>query len=387
MRLAFVYGSFSSSIHGGFKVEDLYVRKGLTGSESFFFNTVRGLAERGHEVTAYCQCEAEVRRAENLGGAAVRQLDQLGACADFDAVLTWNEPNYLRGVDPKVRRICVQQLNDFRSYCSPDWDAYVDDYFFPSAAHRAYMVESEKLPEGKCHVMANSINAEMFLNTQAKLIPGKIVYCSSPDRGLHWLLNFFPQIRARVPHASLHVFYRLKPWLDQVRYNEDEVGRRARYIDECLRRLGENGERGVWLHGSVPNEQMIRELKSAEVFAYPCDTTRYTEGFSVATLDACASGAAPIISDCDALGSIYAHAVHMIPGRPGGKAAEWIDTIARVLEDQRFRDTIAARALKFAEGQTRQARADQWEEAILRLILPAAIAPLPPKSVAQVSFR
>lgn len=367
MRLTFVYGAFSSQIHGGFKIEDLYVRKGLTGSESFFFNTVRGLAERGHTVSAYCQCESVVERAENLGGARVAPLDHFGPPADTQAVIVWNEPNYLREVFQGPRRICVQQLNDFRSYCPPDYDQFVDRYYFPSEAHRAYMIQAEALPSGKCGVMSNSTNLEMFDGATAQ-IPGKIVYCSSPDRGLHWLLNFFPQIRARVPGASLHVFYRLKPWLETVRYNDDEVGRRARYIDECLRRLGESGERGVWIHGPTPNVEMARELLSAQVFAYPCDTVRYTEGFSVATLDACASGAAPIISDCDALGSIYAKAAHVIPGRPGGRANEWIDTIVRALEDDEFRASIARRARAFAADQSRQARAAQWESELQRVL-------------------
>ena len=38
-------------------------------------------------------------------------------------------------------------------------------------------------------------------------MPGRVIWCSSADRGLHWLLSQWPKIKEAVPYASLKVFY------------------------------------------------------------------------------------------------------------------------------------------------------------------------------------
>lgn len=371
MRIVVIYGRFSSGGPNSFDVKRLYKTKGLTGSESFFFNTVRGLAELGHQVQAFCDTSEELEAADTLAGAGVFRLESSARMMDkVDAVLAWNEPDLLRMFPGGPLRICVQQLNDF-NYCYAGFDEHVDVYAFPSEMHRAFMGETYKIPPTRSVVLPNSLNPEFYEGAEERR-PLSVAYCSSPDRGLHWLLEYWPAIRQRVPDAQLRIYYKVEPWLNSVRqlwYDHGlkewyEIGFRARYVEECLRRLGRAGEHGVHLIGPISNQEMARELMRTEVFAYPCDTVRWTEGFSVAVLDACAAGCVPLISDIDAIGAVHGHAAQVLPGRPQSQDDAWIDAIVAGLTDEEFRQETRARLAPHVAAHSRQNAAERWTEII-----------------------
>ena len=190
--------------------------------------------------------------------------------------------------------------------------------------------------------------------THAK-IPHRVAHCSSPDRGLHHLLGAWPEIRRAVPDATLHVFYRLAPWIrgfDQTPYFPpiEPLRKRANYVEECLRRFHERGGMGVTLRDSVSRETIEREMAQAEVLAYPCDTTTWSEGFSCTVLEACAARACPVISDCDALGSVYAD-LDPVPRGPGWVKA-WTARVIEALLSETVRDEQNERAYRLASKLT-----------------------------------
>lgn len=368
MKVALIYGRFCSGGLNAFDVSTLYQSKGLTGSESFFFNTARGLAARGHQVQVFCDAVHESYQAPNLDGASVYKLSSNAKLdPNVDVVLAWNEPDLLRLVPKTALRVCVQQLNDF-GFCQPGYDKHVNLYAFPSEKHRQFMVESNRLDPARTVVVPNSINLEFYEGEEERR-RHSVAYCSSPDRGLHWLLEYWPQVRARVPDAQLRVYYKVQSWLDGSRdlwYDYGlrewwEGGFRARYVEECLKRLGRAGENGLTLVGPISNAEMARELMRTEVLAYPCDTLRWTEGFSVTIMDALAAGCVPLISDVDAIGDVYGSVAHVIPGRPRSQDPMWIDGIVRALTDGDVQVATRERAKVFVEKQTRQIRAEQWE--------------------------
>lgn len=368
MKAALIFGRFSAC-HAVYDIDGLYRTKGLTGSESSFFNTVRGLRELGWEVVVYVDCVAEKMVASTLEGASVRSYDHVGEIdKTFDAALSWSEPPSLHRVPPGVLRVCAQQLNDF-DYCTPGYDSYVDLYVFPSDNHRDYMSDLAHLDRRKTRVIPNSINLEHYDNgEEISRDRSRIVYCSSPDRGLHHLLYWFPRIRRRVPEATLRVYYEYQKfyektsflWHNQTKWYE--LGFRSRHTNECFRRLGKRGENGIYLVGNVSNVDMSRELRRSRLLAYPCDPVSYTEGFSVSVMDACAAGCVPLISDRDAIGSVYSGAAEIIPGAPGENEKQWLDSIERALTDDDYANVVSTRARAFAQGFSRQKVAQQWDD-------------------------
>ncbi len=356
-RIVMIYGEFSSAIHGAFDIDGLYKRVGLTGSESSFFNLARSLCEHGHEVTVFADVLAPATgpavHESGFNAVPIRHIEKLASLPEINAVIAWNEPDYLRFAPPGVKRLCDQQLNDF-GYCRvPGWERLVDQWVSPSENHRQNVMTG--LP-GSCVVIPNSVDPDLFAGPAPARHPHRVIWCSSPDRGLHHLLGMWPLVRARVPDAELKIFYRLAPWLERVRDLNDEAGRRARYIETVLPRLLPMGVEVVDL---VPNERMALELRSAAVLAYPCDPIRYTEGFGCSVLDAAAAGCLPIISDADALPMVHGGAAYVVKGKPGEQRALWADTIAGIANprDPRWDTAMRSHAEKHARGRVAQ----QWE--------------------------
>lgn len=379
MRIALIFSRKCSTYleGGGFDIENLYEKQALTGSESGLFNTAKGLCELGHEVEVFCKVDRPWLNVEKLAGASIFPEEASSSSYHYlqhllyhDAFISWNDPDHLPAGPTRGIKICNQQLNDF-SISETAYDRRTDAYTFPSLAHAEFMTKHCKLKPEKVHVVPNSTNLEFFdRNVQKE--PGSVVYISSPDRGLHHLLDIWPKVRQHTPWATLKIFYRFWPWYEAVKDLDDLIGQRARHIRRRLLELGENGENrgknGVWLMGPVNNKELAKILCRTQVLAYPCAPIRFTEGFSIAVLDACAAGVVPIISDADALPSIYAGIAEIIPNtRKRENISLWAATIALYLINDKRRAEKSAQVVQFSRNFSRQIVAQKWEDLIFKL--------------------
>ena len=363
MKIALLCGKYSTGLHGQIDAENLFEGRPLTGSESSFFNVAKGLAELGNEVNVYCDVAKPVEKSDKLAGASIYHIDN-DPPYDYDAYISLNEPDQFRRLPKDIRglRIVQMQLNDF-PYCQPGFEEYADIYAFLSPVQRKHILSvTPVIDEKKAHWLPNSINLEIsepYKNLPK--IPHSMIWCSSPDRGLHRILEIFPDIRNQIPDATLKIFYRFDPWYLGHKDHNSQVGARARFIGECLERLGRNGENGVHFIGPISNVLLAKELAQTEILPYTCDCMSFTEGFSVSIMDACRAGCVPIISDTDAIGDIYKNVAYVIRGKVHDRKQEWIDTIVRTMNDPKLRKAISTRARNFAQRFSRQHVSRLWE--------------------------
>jgi glycosyltransferase involved in cell wall biosynthesis len=364
MKICLIFSSKCSTYlpENGFNIDGLYDTQALTGSESGIFNVARGLSELGHSVDVFCRVMKPYLAVERLAGANVYPQNT-PMSAGYDAYIAWNDADHLPSERTRGVKICSQQLNDF-SISESVYDRRTDLYAFPSKVHLDFMVERSRLKPEKCIVVPNSTNLEFF-QPDAEKEDGSVVYISSPDRGLHHLLDIFPLVRARVKNAKLKIYYRFWPWYEVTKFGDDLVGQRARSIRNNLLKLGQNGENGVTLVGPINNKKLANVLSSTMVLAYPCLPVQFTEGFSIAILDACAAGCVPVISDVDALPSIYENVACIVTGNPGKKLNEWADKISYLLTNERARTDAAKKAVSFAGQYSRQEVSKMWERVIM----------------------
>ena len=301
-----------------------------TGSEIGWRRIVEGLRALGHTVS------------RPTGGNS--DADHV------DVEITINEPDTLRGSAAPLR-ICMFWLNDF-SFCKEGFDDHVDLYFSPSEAHRQKAIGDWGAPRPE-KWSVNYLGCDGAGGADdAVRCPGRAVYCSSPDRGLHRVLEAWPSIKRNVPGATLRIFYRLAPWLRQFDttpyYPPIERNRgRALYIEEALARLSDP-KWGVTVLDSVSHDEVLREMREAEVLVHPCDSMSWSEGYSVTVADACASGCAPAISDADALGEVWRD----LDPVPFGQWGQWRDHVVRLLTDEPYRRSINEKAAKLAQERT-----------------------------------
>ena len=379
-RVAVALGKLGSRIHGTLDARRSFDDEGAfaTGTVSGFWTIVWGLAELGYEVDAFADVKEDVANVAHLGGANVFHIDAWEKWsaisvdeewgAGYDAFVSILE-NDLLDLAPKNKpRICVQWLNDF-SYAKANPLDVVDLFVSPSHTHADHMVRKVLIPRGKIAVVPLASNPEFF--TEQERRPLSIAYASSPDRGLHHLLEMWPDIRRRAPGTELRVYYRIGPWLDDILLEKSQHGskhwKRADAINKAFAALGTNGENGLFVVGQLTTSKMAAELCRTEVLAYPCDPVKFTEGFSVTVLDACAAGCMPIISGIDAFPELWTGAAKIIPGRPGdvGAREEWIRTIVgTLLAGDEEKAALREKARARARHLSRRNIARRWDEII-----------------------
>lgn len=353
---------------GPFDTTALYTsERGLTGSENSFWNAVRALDARGHEVVVTANTTQQIPSI--LGGATVLPIELDNDTLpnfpkDCDAYLTWNEPDLLRFVPKEKTRIACHQIGSF-GHCYGGYDKYVDQFVLLSETHRKYVMETTSIDPLKLRIIPNSIDLSFYENAKDISKRGAIAFISSADRGLHRMIEIFKEVRKRVPHATLHVFYEWKKLYEKQSTYQTFNGLRLRYINTLLEEMGTEGQCGLYLHGSVSTRDMIDFLcQEVRVFAYPCEPVAFTETFSVATLDACAAGCVPIISDADALGEIYGGSTVVIPGKPMGQIDTWVNYIENALVNNEMARKLSETALSFSRKFDVKEVGKNWEEFI-----------------------
>jgi len=385
MRIAFVYGPFclgGSDTGGnhvsGFSFSDVWGDpRGLTGSELSFFRIAQECRARGNEVHVYTFGRGPMP--SSWEGLSLHPYSRFGpdvsSPSAFEAVCSWNEAEVLRvvpgGQDGPVR-MCNLQINDF-VHCRPGFGDIVDVWTSPSSSHRQMVLSKPAHPvhlrpgdppyayvpdPGRWEVLTNGCDPTNYDDLRAagvEKVPGRVIWGSSPDRGLHWLLQEWPKIRRAAPHAHLKIFYKVMKWADNIvahPYGDPtilEQIRRAYYIKEALRRLAPHG---VELVDSVSRRQIDREMAEAEVLAYSCDPVSWTEGFSVTLMEGCAARSCPVSTAVDALPEIYGGHIPLVPVPVKDHMSEFSDYVVRGLTDPQFRDETNSRAHELAMSYT-----------------------------------
>ena len=376
LRIALLFGPLCLSFRGSFDFTALRSDpRGLTGSELGFTRIAQELHALGHTVDLFTVSEQT-----EWDGMRVRPWGESGQ-DEYDAAIAINEPDLLRGVKARLR-VCESWLNDW-TFAQKDFDKHVDLFVSPSESHRQraltdpdwrHVNVTPNTPRGTFMFapdpnkwLAIELGCDPERYAGFAKVSGRVIHSSSPDRGLHLLLQAWPSIKRAVPHAHLRIFYRLEPWLrgfDKTPYFPpiENLRHRALYIEEALRRLS-GSEWGIELCDSVSRERIEREMAEAEVLAYPCDPVNsYTEGFSCSTLEGCAARACPVISDADAFKTLY---TGHCPVVPRGNWDEWRDTVIRALTDREWREGWNDKADAFARRHTWKAHAERLEAAIV----------------------
>jgi glycosyltransferase involved in cell wall biosynthesis len=331
-----------------------------TGSEVGWVRIVEGLRALGHTVHSLAPGDR--------GAIDWLLLDKPDAPQGLDVLISINEPDSLRDhrvtqPQPAPLHICEFWLNQF-TFCAPEFDNYVDMYVSPSQAHLDQVLGAWQA-QSPAKWIVNQLGCDPDIYPRVVKVPGRVVHCSSPDRGLHRLLEAWPHIKRAVPHATLLIFYQLDKWLrgfdDTGYFPAIEKNRgRALYVEEALKRLS-GPEWGIEVLDSIDRVTLARELAQAEVMAYPCETISWSEGFSCSTLEACAAEACPIITDCDAFADVY----RSLDPVPVGNWQDWRDRVILALTDAEFRREMNGRAKNLAEGLTWKRHVKQLETDIL----------------------
>jgi len=296
--------------------------RGLTGSEVTNLMQAIEAAKHGYDVTMYSNFTHE----SETFGIKFAQWSKWpeDSKKNWYSAFATIHPAGLQNLKPGTLRILNQQVNDF-GYCS-GWEQYTDIVTALSHAHQKHLSQFTNFKNWI--VLPNGCNPAEYHDGPRN--NKKLVFASSPDRGLHWLLELFPRLKKRVPDAECHVYYNYQDNAVQAYKDrgEDELSNRFKYIDSVLPKLSKIG---VFHHKSASRQEMARVFSEYRILAYTCDPVRFTEGFSCTTLEAAVAGCLPVICGTDALGEIYGSIVPTTPPPYIANKDHYFDNLVKYL--------------------------------------------------------
>lgn len=258
---------------------------GLGGSETAFIQAAKALASHGHDVRCYCDCDRPGIYDE-VHFNNISQFQSQVASVPPDILIVSRWPEFLSM--PNNAGLRVLWLHDMPS----DENRLMSNLFQTdivmglSNFHIAEYLE--KTPELRDYFFQtrNGVDLDLINKNLLKIkVPGKMVYTSRPERGLHhFLKDIFPRILKERPDAKLYFC--------NYSIADLQVGDNIKQVNEfCLMEASKYPENVINL-GHLPKAELYKHISSAEVLVYP---TGFPEISCITVLEAQACGT-PVVT-------------------------------------------------------------------------------------------
>jgi len=203
----------------------------------------------------------------------------------------------------------------------------------------------------------------------------KMVWSSSPNRGLPRLLEIFTEIERQVPDVELDIFYGFDCWeaFAKMRNAHDELGQIRAHKDRIQEAIAASRGR-VRHHGRVDQTRLAKAFLAARVWGYPTD---FPETSCITAMEAQAAGCVPVCTALAALPETVKHGILIAPENPLGVRV-FVDACVKLLLDDQVHATYAEPGRRHAlQNLSWRALAADWEAAIRRWLSEVAVNPLP----------
>jgi glycosyltransferase involved in cell wall biosynthesis len=268
--------------------------RGIGGSETAMAEMAWRLARRGHDVVCYAPVPFTGHR--EWRGAVWHPLKD----ADFNEDGLW------------ILSRCPEVLDKFgdRRPDQPRW-ILCQDILYPTYSQERVEKADRVLPLTEEHrilmernlpymrnasVSSNGIRADLMRQVEAEgsitRNHKKIMWASSPDRGLLNLLGIFERALEYVPDLELHAFY----GFDNINKMAKQYSWMGEARDRILARM-KNIPNVHW-RGRVDQITLYREWLSSGMWVYPTD---FFETSCITCMEAQALGAVPLVTPIGAL--------------------------------------------------------------------------------------
>ncbi len=371
---------------------DTVAKNGIGGSETMALEVAKRLAKMGHAVRMFGHCTPTM---EGVFDGVLYLDASKYPNTECDVLISSRKPQTVDDqwrLKAKARVLwvhdihCGDELNFVRDLrfdrilCLTDW-------------HKRFFLSCyPRINPAKVEIMRNAIDLSRFAGTENR-DPHRAIYSSSPDRGLEALLECWPEIRRRVPDATLHVFYGFFNWETSARMCNDEPA--LRFIAH-LKHLAQNTE-GVVFRDRVNQRELAREFMRSGVFTYP---QWFDETSCITAMEAMEAGCEIVASNKAGLGEtvrIAGRAARLIDwGRDDHDQAtaltpEYREEFVEQVVDAMLNGNHTRISDKRAEGLEKwltndlNKRAEEWDEFLLRLVAEMTERVVPPFHDAEVA--
>ena len=363
LKIAF-WGA-GTGIWGAVHPDVLKEDRQLGGAEVALVHVSRGLTQLGHDVTVFHgDCPHEMLYFTQGAGHSSyrwRPANMYNPRSCYDALILWDNSDICQ-YDPCAHSVilsthCNTQPH-LRDHYRIDWTVMVSEWQRKTLCQQYRTLSTES-----SEVIPLGVGLSRYEETVAAEA-NRVIYCSSPDRGLHHLLRIWPQVREQIPDAELHIFYSFAGF-ERVKWQMSEYAAIWWYVKSHL------GQPGVFNHGPVGQLALAKEQMKAALMAYPSDLFIDGETFCIAVLECMAAGTPTLISDATALPGVYGNAAAIL-SRPI-EDEHWVGAIVRLLTEEDLRKVYIERGLEFAREHTWDKAVEAWDKTIRQRVQEARL--------------
>lgn len=252
------------------------LKTGTGGSEEAIVQLAPRLAKLGWDVTVFNNCPKE----ETRDGVKWVRYERFNPRDIFNILIGWRNNPYL---EPKVAAKKYVDMHDVpTNYFTPDTLKGVK-LFVKSEYHKSLF---KGLADDQFVIIPNGIDSAQF--TDPDRVENNLVWTSSYDRGLEYLLGMWADLRKEVPDITVDVAYGFDL------FDQSALGQTDRGKAWKAKMLNMLNQEGVIHHGRLNSEDVALLYKKADVWAYPTD---FPEIDCITATKAMAAGAIPVTTD------------------------------------------------------------------------------------------
>jgi Tfp pilus assembly protein PilF/glycosyltransferase involved in cell wall biosynthesis len=269
---------------------DSFKHQGLGGSESALTYMAQEISRCGKEVIVFCKTDAPGL----YNGVYYERIERFAAFIQrtiIDIFISVRSPDiFAAPIKARLKALWLHDAADqphLLSLHDESIRSQIDCYITLSQWQTQGLVEKFDLPKDKIFVSRNGVKRQYF-KTYRNRRKQRLVYTSTPFRGLEVLLRIFPEIRKQVHDAELFVYSSMSVYGFSAQEDQERFGH---IYKSCQ-------QPGVTLVGSIPQKELARELSHAKVFVYP---NIFNETSCIAALEGQAAGLPVVASERGAL--------------------------------------------------------------------------------------
>ena len=253
------------------------LKTGTGGSEEAIIQLAPRLAKLGWDVTVYNNCPKE----ETRDGVKWTRFERFNPRDIFNVLISWRNNAFIVSKVANKKLIDVHDVPMVNLYPNESMKDVV--CLVKSQYHRSLF---EHLPDENFVIIPNGIDTTQF-NSDNKT-KNNLVWTSSYDRGLEYLLEMWPDIKKSVPDATLDVAYGFNLFDASPRGQTDEGKQWKQKMLNLLDQVG------IAHHGRLDNIAVSKLYNQAEIWAYPTD---FPEIDCITATKAMAAKCVPITTD------------------------------------------------------------------------------------------
>ena len=177
----------------------------------------------------------------------------------------------------------------------------------------------------------------------------RMIYSSSPDRGLEVLLLIFDKIKEQVPEANLHIYYGFENF------------RNKEYVAKLMMEI--NKRPGIFYHGRVGQDELAKAFMESSIFSYTCT---FQETFCISCLEAMAGGCVVVSSDYWGLHDTVGEGGILLPMSDPKDAYtseyqdRYVEECVKLMKDESYRKEWQLKGFERVKRFTWENVAKQW---------------------------